>query len=220
MANARESAVERAKRMIDFDTSFGADRLCGVDEAGRGPLAGPVAVCACVIPSRIPILGINDSKKVSEANRERLFDEIKEVADFCVVTVDEKTIDELNILQATKLGMVRAVAGLSAAPDLAVIDAVSNLDLAVDYRSVVKADAKSYAVAAASIMAKVTRDRIMRKYDAMYPMYGFIRNKGYGTAEHIEALKKYGPCPIHRRSFIGNFVDIGVYTAGEKSENE
>lgn len=202
------SPQQVTERLKAFDRAFGAARLCGVDEAGRGPLAGPVAVCACVMPSDCDIVGIDDSKKLSEPKRERLFERIIEVADYCVVLVEPSTIDRINILQATKFGMVRAVAGLESAPDLAVIDAVNKLDLSVPYSSVIKADAKSYCVAAASIIAKVTRDRLMREMDRLYPQYGFAKNKGYGTAEHIAALREYGATPIHRKTFIGHFTDV------------
>ncbi len=205
----KESPVERAARMIAFDKAFGVDRVCGVDEAGRGPLVGPVSVCACVLPLTIPILGIDDSKKLSEKKREELFEKIADVADYCVVLIDAATIDSINILQATKLGMKRAVEGLSIKPDIAIVDAVKGLDIQVRYEPVIKADAKSYNVAAASILAKVTRDRLMRKLDEEFPQYGFSRNKGYGTAEHIAALREYGACPEHRATFIRNFVGDG-----------
>ncbi len=201
----RESALEKAKRLIEFDRSYGGV-VCGVDEAGRGPLAGPVSVCACIMPTDIPVIGIDDSKKLSEKKRESLFDAITAVADYCVVMIDQKTVDEINILQATKLGMKRAIEGLKRTPDVALVDAVKGLDVAVRCEAIVKCDAKSYATAAASIIAKVTRDRFMRELDAKYPEYGFAKNKGYGTAEHISALKKFGACPYHRVSFIGHFV--------------
>lgn len=206
MTEAKETVVQRAARMISFDKAYGAKLLCGVDEAGRGPLVGPVAVCACRLPLDVPILGINDSKKLSEKKREELFDAITAVADYCVVMIDAETIDEINILQATKLGMKRALEGLAKRPDIALIDAVKGLDTDIRCESIVKADAKSYSVAAASIIAKVTRDRFMKRLDEEYPQYGFAKNKGYGTARHIEALKKYGPTPYHRRTFIGHFV--------------
>lgn len=206
MGKVKETPLQRTARLIEFDNAFGAARLCGVDEAGRGPLAGPVSVCACVLPHAVPIVGINDSKKLSEKAREELYDKITAVADYCVVLIDCKTIDRINILNATKLGMKHAVEGLKAPPDCAVIDAVKGLDIAVPYAPVIKGDAKSYAVAAASIIAKVTRDRYMRELDEKYPQYGFAANKGYGTAAHIAALKACGACPEHRQSFIKNFV--------------
>ncbi len=203
----RETDMEKVKRLMRFDGEFGGV-VCGVDEAGRGPLAGPVSVCACIMPTDIPVLGIDDSKKLSEKKREALYDSITEVACFCAVFIDEQTIDEINILQATKLGMKRAIEGLKTVPDVALIDAVKGLDVNVRCEPIIKCDAKSYATAAASIIAKVRRDRYMRELDAKYPQYGFAQNKGYGTAEHIEALKKYGACPCHRKSFIGHFVDV------------
>ena len=208
MSSVRESPVQKAERMIGFDKAFGFSRICGIDEAGRGPLVGPVSVCACVMPLNIPILGIDDSKKLSEKKREELFEKIIEVADYCAVFIDEKTIDEINILDATRLGMKRAVEGLKVKPDFAVVDAVKKLDIDVKYEAVIKGDAQSYNVAAASIIAKVTRDRFMAEVDKQYPQYGFARNKGYGTKEHIAALKEFGPTPYHRKSFIKNFVDV------------
>lgn len=202
----RESAIEKAMRMTAFDKSFGAHHICGVDEAGRGPLVGPVSVCACSIPLDIPILGVDDSKKLSESKREQLFEQIVTVADYCVVMIDAATIDRINILNATKQAMVQAIAGLKIVPELAIVDAVRGLNTAVRCEAVIKADAKSYSVAAASIIAKVMRDRYMRGLDAMYTQYGFARNKGYGTAEHIAAIKRFGACPEHRRTFIKNFT--------------
>lgn len=204
--NKRESALQKAERLTAFDREFGAVRLCGVDEAGRGPLAGPVSVCACVMPDGVSVLGIDDSKKLSEKKREDLYAEITAVADYCVVLIDRDTVDKINILEATKLGMKRAVEGLKFRPDRVVVDAVKGLDIDIPYESVIKADAKSYCVAAASIVAKVTRDRFMRELDIKYPQYGFAKNKGYGTAEHIAAIKTFGACPEHRVTFIKNFV--------------
>lgn len=206
VAKKRESVLEKAERLIAFDKEFGVSLLCGVDEAGRGPLAGPVAVCACVMPTEIPILGIDDSKKLSEKKREELFEKITAVADYCVILIDRETIDKINILEATKLGMKQAVEGLKTKPDHAVIDAVKGLDINIPYTPVIKADVKSYCTAAASIIAKVTRDRLMRELDVKYPQYGFGKNKGYGTPEHIAAIKEIGACPEHRRTFIKNFV--------------
>lgn len=212
--NKREEAIKQnTERLLRFDDSFGVGTLCGVDEAGRGPLAGPVSVCACVMPHDRIIYGIDDSKKLSESKRESLFEQITAVADYCVVLIDRETIDEINILEATKLGMKRAVEGLKTTPELAVIDAVKGLDIAVPYEPVVKADAKSYAVAAASIIAKVTRDRLMRELDKKYPRYGFAKNKGYGTREHIAALMEFGATPEHRKKFIKNFPCAECVTA-------
>lgn len=204
--NMRESPLQKTLRLLEYDRSFGAERLAGVDEAGRGPLAGPVSVCACVMPTEIPIIGINDSKKLSENMRERLYEKIIDVADYCVVLIDCDTIDEINILNSTKLGMKQALAGLKIRPQLALVDAVKGLDTDIPYNPIIKGDAKSYNIAAASIIAKVTRDRLMRELDKTYPQYGFARNKGYGTAEHIAALSLFGACPQHRRTFIKKFV--------------
>ncbi len=223
MTKVTESVMQKAERMIAFDRAFGYGRVCGIDEAGRGPLVGPVSVCACVIPFDIPILGIDDSKKLSENKREELYEKIVSVANYRVILIDEKTIDRINILEATKLGMKQAVEGLMSSalpPEFAIIDAVKNLDLSVKYESVIKADAKSYSVAVASIIAKVTRDRYMRDLDEKYPQYGFARNKGYGTKEHIAALKRYGACPYHRRSFIGHFVDVSAYNGVSDNAKE
>ncbi|MCH5350474.1 MAG: ribonuclease HII [Clostridiales bacterium] len=202
----RETPEQKYERMTSFDNAYG-NVVCGVDEAGRGPLVGPVSVCACIMPKDCEILGIDDSKKLSERKREELYERIISVADYCVVFIDSATIDKINILEATKLGMKRAIEGLKQKPDVAIVDAVKNLDVSVKTEPVIKADAKSYSVAAASIIAKVTRDRYMRELDAKYPMYGFIKNKGYGTKAHIDALKKYGAITEHRRSFIKNFAD-------------
>jgi len=183
------------------------NRIAGIDEAGRGPLAGPVVAACCMMPMDEMIDKINDSKKVSEKTREKLYEIIINKANFGVGIVSAETIDKINILQATKLAMRNSFEPLTLKPDIILIDAVG-LDLPCATQSIIKGDAKSYNIAAASIIAKVTRDRIMRELDEKYPMYGFARNKGYGTAEHIAALKKYGPCPEHRRTFIKNFVEV------------
>lgn len=194
------------QELYDFDRQYG-NIVAGVDEAGRGPLAGPVAV-ACCIPGKDIIDGVNDSKKLSEKKREELYEKIINTClSYRVEIIDEKTIDRVNILNATKIGMENAANLIGITPDIVLIDAVKGLDLKYNSCAIIKADAKSYAVACASILAKVTRDRIMRKYDEIYPQYGFIKHKGYGTAAHIAAIKKYGPCEIHRRTFIGNFFN-------------
>lgn len=181
--------------------------ICGIDEAGRGPLAGPVAAGAVILPAEHELLYVNDSKKLSPAKRAALFDQIREDAiAWNVGLVGPARIDEINILQATYEAMRQAVAGLQVQPDALVIDAVHIPGLDLPQASVIKGDARCYSVAAASILAKVTRDRLMEEYDAQYPEYGFAAHKGYGTAAHIAALRKYGPCPIHRRSFIHSFV--------------
>lgn len=186
--------------------SEGIIRIAGIDEAGRGPLAGPVTA-ACCIPDFSKIAqGVNDSKKLTEKKRESLFDVIKESCIcFAVVSEDEKVIDEINILNATKKAMKKALRQLRVEPEYLLVDAVKH-DFGVPYSAIIHGDALSYSVAAASILAKVTRDRLMLEYDKIYPEYGFAKHKGYGTKQHIEALQKYGPCPIHRRSFIKNFI--------------
>ena len=197
----------RAAELTAFDAQYRADgrAVAGMDEAGRGPLVGPV-VAACVRrrpDSAIP--WVDDSKKLSEARREALYDQILAEAEAVGVGMAEaEEIDRINILEATKNAMRRAAEQMQA--DVYLIDAVKGLGLAGEEVPIIKGDATSYSIAAASIIAKVTRDRMLRELDEQYPEYGFARNKGYGTAKHIEALKRLGPCPAHRRSFIGHFV--------------
>ena len=180
----------------------GAKTVAGVDEAGRGPLAGPVVVAAVILPFGLFLPGLNDSKKVSPKKREQLYDEIMEKAGAVrVAIVDAATIDRVNIYQATMNGMYEAILSLDPKPDKVLIDAMELAKLPMPSLSIIKGDAKSASIAAASIIAKVTRDRMMMDYDAEYPQYGFAQHKGYGTAQHIAALREYGPCPIHRRSF-------------------
>ena len=180
--------------------------LCGIDEVGRGPLAGPVCAAAVILPKDHPVLYLNDSKKLSEKKREELFEVLqKEAVSIGVAFESPEVIDRINILQATYSAMRKAVAQLDPQPDCTLNDAVTIPGLAVRPVPIIKGDAKSVSIAAASIIAKVTRDRLMEEYDAVYPQYHFAKNKGYGTAEHIAALREYGPCPIHRRSFIGHF---------------
>ncbi len=191
-----------------YDLSYNCCAIAGMDEAGRGPLAGNV-VAACVrIPlDKAPILGVNDSKKLSEKRRNLLYDEIMQVADFVGVGMaTPEEIDRMNILEATKKAMREAAAQVHA--DIYLIDAVKNLGLNGQEVSIIHGDALSYHIAAASIIAKVTRDRQMAELDQLYPEYGFLRHKGYGTAEHIRALQTYGPCPAHRKSFIGHFWPV------------
>lgn len=181
----------------------GYKAVCGVDEAGRGPLAGPVCAAAVILPEGVIIDGVNDSKKLSEKKREALFDVIREQSlaySIAYATVDE--IEEINILNATMLAMKRAVEGLSVKADYAMIDGNRLPKLAIDSECIVKGDAKSMSIACASILAKVSRDRLLYKYAEEYPMYGFDKHKGYGTAAHREAILKYGPCPYHRKSFL------------------
>lgn len=181
--------------------------IAGIDEAGRGPLAGPVVVASVIMPLDNPIEGINDSKKLSAKKRDMLYDKIVEQAiDMHVAIISAQTIDEINILNATKRGMSDCIYGLKQV-DCVLIDAVK-LDCKVKTVSIIHGDALSYSIAAASIVAKVTRDRLMMDYDKQYPEYNFAKHKGYGTAEHIKLLKQYGACPIHRRSFIGHFVEV------------
>ena len=198
--------------MFNFDLGFKTENInliAGVDEAGRGPLAGPVCVAAVIMPleqNKI-ISGVNDSKKLTEKKREALFDEITNTAlAYKIEFVSEKEIDRVNILNATKQGMKQAICGLNTKPDLVLIDAVKLDGINVPQVSIIKGDAKSYNIAAASILAKVTRDRLMLELDKKYPEYNFKKHKGYGTKEHIENLKKFGKCEIHRDSFIKNFV--------------
>lgn len=197
--------------MLDYELEYyksGKKLIAGVDEAGRGPLAGPVCVAAVIMPFEQDkiIEEINDSKKLTEKKREQLFEKIKNTAiSYNIVFVDEKTIDSINILNATKLGMKQAIENLSVKPELVLIDAVK-IDTCVPTESIIKGDAKSYNIAAASILAKVTRDKLMVDLDKKYPEYNFKKHKGYGTKEHIENLKKFGKCEIHRNSFIKHFV--------------
>lgn len=187
--------------------SNGARLIAGIDEAGRGPLAGPVVVAGVVMPLDDPIAGVNDSKKLSAAKRDKLYDSIVSKAlQVQVAIVDHDIIDRDNILNATKSGMLQCINGFTDV-DCVLIDAVK-LNAPVQTLSIIHGDALSYSIAAASIVAKVTRDRLMVQYDAQYPQYGFARHKGYGTAEHIALLKQYGPCPIHRRTFITHFVEV------------
>lgn len=181
----------------------GYKSVCGVDEAGRGPLAGPVCAAAVILPEGVIIEGVNDSKKLSEKKRESLFDVIREQAlsySIAYATVDE--IEEINILNATMLAMRRAIDGLDIKADYAMIDGNKIPPIDIDAECIVKGDAKSMSIACASILAKVSRDRLLYKYAEEYPMYGFDKHKGYGTKVHREAILKYGPCPYHRKSFL------------------
>lgn len=181
--------------------------VCGIDEAGRGPLAGPVVAGAVILPHDCEILYLNDSKQLSEKKREELFDEIKEKAvAWGVGIVSPARIDEINILQATYEAMREAIAALDPAPQVLLNDAVKIPQVEITQVPIIKGDAKSLSIAAASVLAKVTRDRLMKEYDRIMPEYGFAGHKGYGSAAHIEAIKKYGPSPIHRATFIKNFV--------------
>ena len=198
---------ERIRSLIAFDRQYRKSgmMIAGMDEVGRGPLAGNVVTACVVLPEESSILWIDDSKKLSESRREKVFDEIMNSAIYVGIgEISPEEIDRINILQATKAAMRAAASQVPA--DLFLIDAVTNLGLKGEEVPIIKGDASSYSIAAASIVAKVTRDRQMILADRLYPEYGFARNKGYGTKEHIEALKKYGPCPIHRKTFIGNII--------------
>lgn len=199
----------RLEEMRVFEKNYSEEyiSICGVDEAGRGPLAGPVVAGACILPPQAEIFYLNDSKKVNKNIRKRLFREIQEKSlAHGVGIVSPERIDEINILQATYEAMRLAVEQMELSPDLLLVDAVTIPDIDIRQVGIIKGDEKSVSIAAASILAKVTRDQLMIQYDQVYPEYGFASNKGYGSAAHIAALKKYGPCPIHRRSFIKKFV--------------
>jgi ribonuclease HII len=181
----------------------GYKTICGIDEAGRGPLAGPVFAAAVILPENIIIEGLNDSKKLSEKKREKLFDIIKEQAvSYSIGFATEEEIDDINILQATFLAMKRAFDGLEVKPDFALVDGNRKPTLDAETMTVVKGDANSASIAAASILAKVSRDRLMYKIDKIYPVYQFAKHKGYGTKLHRELLNEYGPCPVHRKMFL------------------
>lgn len=203
-----ELELKRLEAMRAYEKEYDAcSFICGIDEAGRGPLAGPVVAGAVVLKKDAQILYLNDSKKLSEKRREELYLEIQEKAvSWAVGIAGPERIDEINILQATYEAMREAVSKLSVPPDILLNDAVTIPGLDIPQVSIIKGDAKSLSIAAASVMAKVTRDHMMARYGELYPQYGFAKHKGYGTAAHIAALKEFGPCPIHRRSFIKNFV--------------
>ena len=188
--------------------SKGYKAVCGVDEAGRGPLAGPVCAAAVILPENTIIEGVNDSKKLSEKKREALFDVIKEQAlSYSIAFASVEEIEEINILNATMLAMKRAVEGLDVKADYAMIDGNRLPDLSIDSEFIIKGDAKSMSIACASILAKVSRDRLLYEYAEEYPEYLFDKHKGYGTKAHVEAIKKYGPCPYHRLSFLKKILN-------------
>ena len=211
MIEIKEKELERLTNLKSMEKDLynkGFELICGIDEAGRGPLAGPVVVAGVIMPKDSMIEGVNDSKKVSEKKREKLYDLILEEAiSYSVAVIGQEVVDEINILNATKQGVTNVVEELDVKPDLILVDALTHINTkGIPYDSIIKGDAKCYNIAAASIIAKVTRDRIMRQWDEIYPQYGFVNHKGYGTAKHIQAIKEYGPCPLHRKSFIKHFI--------------
>lgn len=191
------------KQYYDMNMKY----VCGIDEAGRGPLAGPVVVASVIMKPDSMIEGVNDSKKISEKKREKLYELItNEAISYGVGIITQEEIDDINILQATKKGLTDSLNSMEIKPDMILVDALKGIDtLGIPYLSIIKGDATSYSIAAASIIAKVTRDRIMREWDKVYPEYGFATHKGYGTAKHIDAIKQYGLCPLHRKSFCKSF---------------
>ena len=207
----KERELERLTKLKEIEKDLyqkGFKNICGIDEAGRGPLAGPVVIAGVIMPEDSIIEGVNDSKKVSEKKREKLYDKIiEEAISYSVAIIGQDVIDDINILNATKEGVTKVVDGLDVKPDLILVDALTGINTrGIPYDPIIKGDAKCYNIAAASILAKVTRDRIMRQWDEVYPQYGFINHKGYGTKKHIDAIKEYGLTPIHRKSFTKNFV--------------
>ncbi len=196
----------RLYQMTEFERKYNdLSAICGIDEVGRGPLAGPVVACAVILPKECNILYLNDSKQLTPKKREELYDEIRQkAAAVSVGCVSHEVIDEKNILRATQLAMKQAVEGLAVTPDLLLVDAVQIPDVSCRQIGIIKGDARSISIAAASIVAKVTRDRMMCEFDRLYPGYEFASNKGYGSETHIKALNERGPCPIHRRSFLKN----------------
>lgn len=203
-----EKEVERTERMKEYEKKYESCRyICGIDEVGRGPLAGPVMAAAVILPKDVEIYYLNDSKQLSEKKRELLYDEIMEKAVAVGVGfADERRIDEINIRQANYEAMRMAIGKLSVKPDVLLVDAETIPQVDIPQESIIKGDAKSVSIAAASIIAKVTRDRFMVEMEQKYPGYDFAGNKGYGTAAHMEAIRRLGPCEIHRRSFIGGIV--------------
>ena len=207
----KEKEIERLNRLKEYENKLYSDKIeyiAGIDEAGRGPLAGPVVVGCVIMPKNSFIEYVNDSKKVSESKREMLYEKItSEAIAYGTGIVWQEEIDEINILNATKKALTEAIDSLKQKPDLILVDALDKIDTrGIPYTSIIKGDAKVYSISCASIIAKVTRDRIIREYDEIYPQYGFLSHKGYGTAKHIQAIKEYGICPLHRKSFVKNFI--------------
>lgn len=202
---------QRIKDMLIYEQELnnsGYLKVAGVDEAGRGPLCGPVVAAAVILPPNLFIEGVNDSKKLSEKKREKIYEEIVSNKDisFAIGISDVDVIEKVNILNATKLAMIQAIKGLNVKPDYVLIDGNQNIDIDIPSQTLVSGDSKSASIAAASIIAKVTRDRMLLEFDKEYPEYNFAKHKGYGTKAHIEAIQKYGLCKIHRPSFCKNFV--------------
>ena len=207
----KEKDLERLTNLKAYEKELhekGFKYICGIDEAGRGPLAGPVVIASVIMPEDSMIEGVNDSKKVSEKKREILYDKILEEAiSYGVAIIGQDEIDNINILNATKKGLTMSLKELTVKPDLILVDALEHIDtLGIPYEAIIKGDAKAYSISAASIIAKVTRDRIMREWANVYPEYGFEVHKGYGTAKHIAVIKEQGICPIHRKTFTKNFI--------------
>ena len=219
----KEKELERLQQLKKIEEQLymqkGLKTIAGIDEAGRGPLAGPVVVACCLMPRNSMIEGVNDSKKIAEKKREKLYESITEKAiSYGVGIIGQTEIDEINILNATKKGLTKAIQEMEEKlkqkpelgiikPDAILVDALTKIDTdGIPYQSIVHGDAISYSIACSSIIAKVTRDRIMRQWDEIYPQYGFAKHKGYGTAAHIQAIREYGLCPLHRRSFTKNFI--------------
>lgn len=211
----KEEEKERLINLKKFESNLykeGTKYICGIDEAGRGPLAGPVAVGAVVMKPDSMLEWVNDSKKVTEKRREILYDRIiNDAIAWNVQLISQEEIDELNILEATKKGLNLAlkeiIKQMHQKPDIVIVDALREIDTeGIPYQSIIRGDATCYSISCASILAKVTRDMVMKQWSEVYPQYGFDSHKGYGTAKHIEAIKQYGPCRIHRKSFIKNFI--------------
>ena len=204
-----ESEHERLKQMHEFEEKYDEySCICGIDEAGRGPLAGPVVAACVILPKDTEILFLNDSKKVTKKRRLELFEEIcYKAVDIGVGIIDENRIDDINILNATYEAMQKAIVKMDTEPDILLVDAVRIPDIGIKQISIRQGDARSVSIAAASIIAKVTRDKLMIEYDEQYPEYGFAKHKGYGTTEHIAAIRRHGACPIHRKSFVDKFFD-------------
>mgnify|MGYP002533242587 FL=1 len=220
----KEKELERLQQLKKVEEELYTQKelkaIAGIDEAGRGPLAGPVVVACCIMPRDSMIEGVNDSKKIAEKKREKLYELItKEAIGYGIGVISQTEIDEINILQATKKGLTEAIKNLEenlkkkpelemTKPDAILVDALTKIDTdGIPYKSIIHGDAISYSIACASIIAKVTRDRMMREWDEIYPQYGFAKHKGYGTAMHIKAIQEYGLCPLHRRSFTKNFIE-------------